>query len=72
MDDAAITAEVKAKIANDLMLKVFQISVTTTNGGVRLSGIVDSQQSIDRALEITRNVKNVQSTEHGPIVKSAR
>lgn len=71
MDDAAITAKVKAEIANDPRLKMFQISVTTTNGVVRLSGVVDSQQSIDRALEITRNVKNVKSTENGLVVKSA-
>jgi hyperosmotically inducible protein len=69
IDDAAITTKIKAEIANDPMLKVSQISVTTTNGAVRLSGVVDSRQSIDRALEITRNVKNVQSTENKLVVK---
>lgn len=69
MDDSAITAKIKSEIAIDPLLKAFQITVTTKNGVVKLSGIVDSQQSIDRALEITRNVKNVQSTENNLVVK---
>jgi hyperosmotically inducible protein len=71
MDDATITGKVKTEIANDPVLKVSQISVTTTKGVVRLSGIVDSQQSIERALEITRKVKGVQLTENKLVVKSA-
>lgn len=71
MDDAAITARVKTEIAADPVLKTSQISVTTKNGVVRLSGVVDSNQSIDRALEITRGVKNVQATENGLVVKNA-
>ena len=64
MDDSAITAKIKAEILSDPLLKVSQISVTTTNGVVRLSGTVDSQQSIDRAMEIARSVKNVKSVEN--------
>jgi hyperosmotically inducible protein len=72
IDDTAITTKIKAEIAKDPMLKVSQISVETKNGVVRLSGVVDSPQSIDRVLEIIRNVKNVQSTENGLVVKSAK
>jgi hyperosmotically inducible protein len=72
MDDAAITAKIKAEILSDPLLKVSQINVTTTNGVVRLSGVVDSQQSIDRAMEIARSVKNVKSVENGLVVKGAR
>ena len=71
IDDTAITAKIKAEIASDPALKVSQISVETKNGVVRLHGVVDSPQSIDRVLEIIRNVKNVQSTENGLVVKSA-
>jgi len=71
MDDTAITARVKAEIASDPMLKMFQITVTTTKGVVRLSGAVDSQQSLDRALEITRKVKGAQATENDLVVKKA-
>jgi hyperosmotically inducible periplasmic protein len=70
IDDAALTAKVKAEIASDPMLKMSQITVTTTKGVVRLSGVVDSQQSIDRALKITRNVNDVQVTENNLAVKS--
>ena len=65
MDDSAITAKVKAEILSDPLLKVSQISVATTNGVVKLSGTVDSQQSIDRAMEIARSVKDVKSVENG-------
>ena len=54
LDDSAITAKIKAEILGDPLLKVLQIHVTTTDGVVRLSGEVDSQQSIDRAKEIAR------------------
>ena len=57
MDDTAITAKIKADILSDPLLKVSQITVTTTNGLVTLGGVVDSQQSIDRAMEIARRVK---------------
>lgn len=72
IDDAAITTKVKAAIAGDPVLKMSQITVTTTKGVVRLSGVVDSQQSIDRALEITRNVKDVQVTENNLTVKGTK
>ena len=65
MEDSAITAKIKAEILGDPLLKVSQINVTTTNGVVKLSGKVDSQQSIDRAMEIARSVKDVKSVENG-------
>jgi len=50
LDDAGITAKIKADILSDPLLKVLEINVTTTNGIVTLSGVVDSKQSIDRGL----------------------
>ncbi len=61
LDDSAITARIKAEILSDPLLNVSQIEVTTTNGVVKLSGTVDSQQSIDRALEIARSLEDVKS-----------
>lgn len=61
MDDAAITARIKAEILRDPLLNVSEIEVTTTNGVVKLSGTVDSQESIDRAIEIARSLKDVKS-----------
>lgn len=71
MNDAAITAKVKADILSDSLLKVFQINVITTNGVVTLSGGVDSQQSIDRAVEIAQGVKDVKSVENDLVVKGS-
>ncbi len=64
MGDAAITAKIKAEILADPLLKVSQIEVTTTNGVVKLSGTVDSQESIDRAMEIARSLKDVKSVDN--------
>ncbi len=69
LDDSAITAKIKAEILSDPLLKVFQISVTTTDNVVMLSGVVDSQQSIDRAVEIAHGVKNVKSVNNDLVVE---
>lgn len=69
IDDAAITAKIKAKILSDPLLKVSQINVNTTNGVVTLSGVVNSQQSIDRSQEIARSLKEVKSVESELVVK---
>ena len=71
LDDSAITAKIKAEILSDPLLTISQISVTTTNGAVQLSGVVDSQQSIDRAVEIARSNQNVKSVENNLVVKGA-
>ena len=69
--DTVITAKIKAEILSDSLLKVSQINVTTVNGVVKLSGLVDSQQSSDRAIEIAHSVKNVRSVENGLVVKGS-
>jgi hyperosmotically inducible protein len=71
MNDAAITAKIKADILRDPLLKVSRINVVTTNGVVTLSGVVDTQQSIDRAMEIAKSVKDVKSVENSLVVKGS-
>ena len=71
LDDAAISAKIKGDILSDPMLKVLEISVTTANGIVTLSGAVDAKPSIDRAGEIARLVKGVKSVENKLVVKGA-
>jgi len=71
LDDATITVKIKGEILNDPLLKVLQINVTTTNGIVTLGGVADSKQSIDRAVEIARGVKEVKSVENRLVVKGA-
>lgn len=71
MDDSAITAKVKWAILMDPDLKVLEISVATTDGVVSLTGTVDSQQSIDRAIEVARDIPKVKSVENNLTVKGA-
>ncbi len=62
MNDATITASVKAKLASDLGLStVTNVSVNVTNGVVTLAGQVNSAESKRRAGEIARNVEKVVS-----------
>lgn len=70
IDDSVITLNVKAALINDPQLKASQIEVTTVKGIVRLSGTVDSQQNVDRALEIAVNQKNVKSVQSDLLVKT--
>ncbi len=69
IDDSVITAKVKALLANDDFLKSFQISVESRKGIVILSGFVDSQKALERAGEITRDVKGVVSVHNALVVK---
>ncbi|MGH8557799.1 MAG: BON domain-containing protein [Methylococcales bacterium] len=71
LDDATITAKIKEDIMRDPMLSVLEISVTTTNGIVTLSGSVDAEPNIGRAGEIASLVKGVKSVENNLIVKGA-
>lgn len=61
VDDAVITVAVKSLLANDLVLKASHIEVTTTHHVVTLSGTVDSEQSLGRALELSSSHKQVSS-----------
>jgi len=69
VDDSVITAKVKSLLAADDFLKSFQISVETYNGTVQLGGFVNSQRAVDKAVEITRSVKGVQTIKNNLIVK---
>ena len=59
IDDSVITAEVKAALLADDNIKSLDITVATHKGEVQLSGFVNNQGQIDRALEITHGVKGV-------------
>jgi len=69
VDDSVITTKVKALLANDEFFKSFQIGVETFKGTVQLSGFVNSQQAIDKAVQIARSVKGVTSVKNDLIVK---
>ena len=69
IDDSVITTKVKSLLAADDFLKSFQISVKTYKGTVQLSGLVNSQKAIDKAVEIARSAKGVKSVKNDLIVK---
>ena len=69
VDDSVITTKVKAELAEDNLLKSFQISVETYKGIVQLSGFVNSEQAVDKAGQIARSVKGVKSVKNDLIVK---
>jgi len=69
VDDSVITTKVKSLLAADDFLKSFRIGVETYKGSVQLSGFVNSQQAVDKAIEIVRSVKGVTSVKNDLIVK---
>jgi hyperosmotically inducible protein len=64
LDDSAITAKVKSAFVADKEVSALDIKVETISGVVQLSGFVSSQQEIDRAAEVARNVVGVKSVEN--------
>jgi osmotically-inducible protein OsmY len=69
VDDSVITTKVKTAIYNEPSLKVFEISVETFKGEVRLSGFVNSEQSVKKAGEVAGTVAGVRSVRNNLAVK---
>lgn len=59
IDDGIITGKVKAALLADINVKSFDIAVVTRKDEVQLSGFVDNQSQMDRAIEIARAVEGV-------------
>jgi len=68
-DDSDIAAKIRAWLAEDDLLKPFQIRVESHNGVVKLSGFVDSRKVADKAGEIVRGIKGVKSVRNKLVVK---
>ncbi len=69
VDDTVITSKVKAAIFNEPTLKVAEINVETFKGVVQLSGFVNSQSDINKAVEVARGVSGVKSVKNDMRVK---
>jgi hyperosmotically inducible protein len=69
VDDAAITAKVKAAILAEPGLKTLQIGVETYKDVVQLSGFVDNTQAKTRAGEVAAGVSGVKSVRNNLVVK---
>lgn len=64
IDDTVITTKVKAAVFNDPELKSMEINVETFKGVVQMSGFVNSQADINRAVRLAREVKGVKSVKN--------
>jgi hyperosmotically inducible protein len=71
IDDTVVTARVKAALLADPTVKSYGFKVDTRKGEVQLSGFVDDQAHIDRALEITRAVPGVKNVDNKVSLKNA-
>ena len=69
IDDSVVTTKVKSALLADLDVKSFEIKVETRKGEVQLSGFVDNQSQIDRAIEVARGIANVRSVSNEMSIK---
>jgi len=70
IDDSVITTKVKAAVLKEDTLKSSEINVETYKGVVQLSGFVNSEADIKKAVEVTRNVKGVTSVKNDMRLKA--
>ncbi|HQT32081.1 MAG TPA: BON domain-containing protein [Thiobacillus sp.] len=64
VDDTVITTKVKAAIFNESTLKSAEINVETFKGVVQMSGFVNSQADINKAVSLARSVDGVVSVKN--------
>jgi hyperosmotically inducible protein len=71
IDDSVITASVKSALLADPDVKSFDLKVETRKGEVMLSGFVDNQMQIDRAIIVARGVSGVTNIDNKMSLKGA-
>ncbi len=69
LDDSALTAKIKAELIKDDGIKGLNISVETHKGEVILSGFVENNTQIRRAIDIATSIQGVQSVKNGLLIK---
>lgn len=69
VDDAVITTKVKAALLADPSIKSLDIAIVTRQGGVQLSGFVNNQTQIDRAIEVARAIDGVSNINNEMSIK---
>jgi hyperosmotically inducible protein len=69
VDDGITTAKVKAALLADASVKSLDIAVVTRKDEVQLSGFVDNQSQIDRAIEVARGVEGVRNVRNEMSIK---
>lgn len=71
IDDSVVTASVKSALLGDADIKSLDFKVETRKGEVQLSGFVDNQAQVDRAIALTRGVAGVKSVQDKLDLKGA-
>lgn len=69
IDDAVITAKVKALILKDEGVKGLEVNVETHQGMVQLAGWVDTPTQIAQAEKIARSVEGVKGVRNALLIK---
>ena len=64
IDDSVVTTRVKSALLADADIKGFDIKVATRKGEVMLSGFVDNQAQIDRAVALTITLEGVKGIDN--------
>lgn len=69
IDDAGVTAKVKAAFVRDPAVSALDVKVETFKGTVQLSGFVDSQEQKARAEQVARSISGVQEVRNNITIK---
>ena len=72
IDDSTLTTRVKTALLAEKDVNSFDIKVKTYDGTVQLSGFVDSQWQIDKAVQVAESVPGVRHVTNDLIHKSAQ
>jgi osmotically-inducible protein OsmY len=70
VDDSVVTTKVKAAVFNEPTLKSAEINVETFKGVVQLSGFVNSEADIKKAVDVASKVKGVVSVKNDMRLKT--
>lgn len=69
VEDATITAKIKAAFVAESTIKSLDINVSTTDGVVTLTGVADSPESSQKATDVAMLISEVKKVENQLIVK---
>jgi len=69
IDDAAVTAGVKARLLDDPLVQGLRIDVDTRDGVVYLTGSVRTAAERDRAIELARKTEHVRDVQPNLVVE---